>query len=171
MHLENCNIQMALHQIITKFVDWFYFKPIGKFIPKQTFRYLVCGGFNWIISTVIYDISFNFIFLKKDFDLGFVVISPEVAAFGIALPASFLIGFWMQKNISFKSSPLKSYTQLFRYFLSAMVALLLTYLFTKLFVDVCHIYPTISFTITYLITAVFSFVAQKYYTFKGADKE
>lgn len=161
---------MTFTEGLTKVVDWFYWKPF-RFIPKQTFRYLICGAFNWIISTVVYAVSYNFLFQKQDLNLGFVVISPHIAALGIQLPVTFLIGFWLQKNISFKSSPLKSGTQLFRYLLTSLMALLITYGCMKLFVEVCHIYPTLSNIITYMITAVFSFVAQKYFTFRGAEKE
>jgi putative flippase GtrA len=100
-----------------------------------------------------------------------MVISPHIAALGIQLPITFLVGFWLQKNISFKSAPLRGTTQLFRYLLTSLVALLLTYVCMKLFVEVCRIYPTTSNIITYMVTALFSFVAQKYYTFRGAEKE
>jgi putative flippase GtrA len=131
----------------------------------------MCGGLNWVISTLVYAGSYNLIFLRKDFDLGFVAISAHIAALGIQLPITFLLGFWLQKNISFKSAPLRNATQLFRYLVSSLVALLLTYVCMKFFVEVCHIYPTPSNVITYMITAIFSFVAQKYYTFRGAEKE
>jgi putative flippase GtrA len=147
-----------------------YWRPF-RFIPKQTFRYLVCGAMNWVISTFVYAASYNWIFLRKNFDVGFIVISPHIAALGIQLPITFLLGFWLQKNISFKSAPLRNTTQLFRYLLTSLVALLLTYVCMKFFVEVCHIYPTPSNVITYMITAIFSFVAQKYYTFRGAAKE
>jgi putative flippase GtrA len=140
-------------------------------MSTQTFRYLVCGGLNWVVSTLVYAGSYNLIFLRKNFDLGFTAISPHIAALGIQLPITFLLGFWLQKNISFKSAPLRNTTQLFRYLFSSLVALLLTYVCMKFFVEVCHIYPTPSNIITYMITAIFSFVAQKYYTFRGAEKE
>lgn len=161
---------MTFAQWLTRIVDWFYWRPF-RFIPKQTFRYLVCGAFNWFVSTVVYAVSYNFIFMKHDLHLGPLVISAHIAALGIQLPVTFLLGFWLQKNISFKSSPLKGGTQLFRYLLSSLMALLITYVCMRFFVEVCDIYPTPSNVITYMITAVFSFVAQKYFTFRGADKE
>jgi putative flippase GtrA len=39
------------------------------------------------------------------------------------------------------------------------------------FVDICGIWPTPASMITYCITAVFSFVMQKFFTFRGAAKE
>jgi putative flippase GtrA len=161
---------MNFPQILTRIIDWMYWKPFHV-MSKQTFRYLMCGALNWVISTLVSAGSYTCIFLRIDFDLGFVAISAHIAALGIQLPITFLLGFWLQKNISFKSAPLRNATQLFRYLLSSLVALLLTYVCMKFFVEVCHIYPTSSNIITYMITAIFSFVAQKYYTFRGAEKE
>jgi putative flippase GtrA len=161
---------MTFAKRLTRIIDRMYWRPF-RFLSKQTFRYLACGGLNWVISTLVYAGSYNWIFLRKDFDLGFIVVSPHIAALSIQLPVTFLVGFWLQKNISFKSAPLRNATQLFRYLLSSLVALLLTYVCMKFFVEVCHIYPTPSNVITYMVTAIFSFVAQKYYTFRGAEKE
>lgn len=156
---------------LTSFIDRFYLKPFRAVMPKQTFRYLACGGINFAVTSIIYWVSFNFIFAKQNFDLGFVVVSPHVAALGPSYLFSFLIGFWMQKNISFRSSPLKNRIQLFRYFLNALVAALITYLLEKLFVEVCHIFPTVAFMIIYLTTAALGFVLQKHFAFRGAEKE
>lgn len=169
---------MTFAQRLTAFIDRFYVKPLRAIMPKQTFRYIACGGLNFAVTIVAYFIAYNFVFAKQNFDLlgflglpGVVVISPHVAALGISLPINFLVGFWLQRSISFRRSPLKGRVQLFRYFATALGGLLITYVLTKLFVDVCHIYPTVAQVIIYCISAVFSFVAQKHYTFRGAEKE
>jgi putative flippase GtrA len=84
---------------------------------------------------------------------------------------SFIIGFWLQKNISFKSSPLKGRIKLFRYLISALVFWALSYFIDKMFVEVCHIFPTIAFMMTYLITALLNFFAQRHLIFRGAERE
>ena len=162
---------MHIAQLLTRLIDRLYIKPFCVMMPRQTFRYLVCGGLNWVVTTVCFWMSFNFVFAKRNVDLGFMVVASHTAALGISVVISFLIGFWMQKNISFKSSPLKNRTQLFRYFLSALAAAFATWLLEKLFVEVCHIYPTVAFTMTYLTTALLGFVIQKHFTFRGAAKE
>jgi putative flippase GtrA len=162
---------MTFSQRLTSFIDWFYVKPFTGLMPRQTFRYLACGGINFAVTILCYAVAYNFIFAKQNFDLGFVVISPHVAALGISLPVNFVVGFWLQRNISFRLSPLRGRVQLFRYFATAMVGLLVTYVLTKLFVDVCRIYPTVAQIMIYCISAVFSFAAQKHYAFRGASKE
>ncbi len=162
---------MAIHHTLSRIFDWFYIKPLRKIMPIQVFRYLMCGLVNFVVTIACYAVAYNFIFAKQDLDLGFVTISPHIAALGISLPVNFLLGFWLQRNISFKKSPLKGRVQFVRHISVAMVALVLTYLLTKLFVDVCHIYPTAAQIIIYLITAVVSYTGQKYFTFRGAQKE
>ncbi len=162
---------MPISRHLTRLIDALHIAPLQRAVPKQMFRYIVCGGINFAVTIVAYFIAYNFIFAKQNLDLGLVVISPHVAALGISLPINFLVGFWLQRNISFRSSPLRGRVQLFRYFATAMGGLLITYGLTKLFVDVCHIYPTVAQVIIYCISAVFSFVAQKHYTFRGAEKE
>ncbi len=162
---------MAVHHHISRCFDWFYIKPFRRIMSIQVFRYLMCGIVNFIVTIGCYSLAYNFIFDKQNVDLGFVTVSPHVAALGISLPVNFLLGFWLQRNISFKKSPLRGHVQLIRHLTIAMIALVITYLFTKLFVDVCHIYPTIAQIIIYCITAVLTFLAQKHFTFRGAQKE
>ena len=162
---------MTVTKYLTSFVDSFYRKPFRALMPLQTFRYLACGGINWVVTTICFWAAFNFLFAKQNIDLGFLVVASHTAALVVAWPVSVGVGFWMQKNISFKSSPLRGRTQLFRYFLSNLVAVVITWLLEKLFVEVCHIYPTVAFTIIYLITAVMGFLVQKHFTFRGAEKE
>lgn len=153
--------------ILVRFVDFFHVGVLRR-IPVQTFRYLACGGINWAVSTVTYWTAFNVLFAKRNLDLGLVVVSPHIAALGISLPVSFALGFWMQKNVSFSASPLAYRTQLWRYFLTAVALLGVTYGLEKLFVEALHIYPTVAFMTIYLITAAIGFGAQKYFTFRGA---
>ena len=158
-------------QRLTLFIDRLYVRPLTRLMPRQTYRYLACGAVNFAITTVVYWVAFNFIFAKRNFDLGIVVVSPHIAALGLSLPISFLIGFWMQKNISFSGSPLRNRTQLMRYFLNAIVAALVTYGLDKLLVEVFHIFPTVAFMMIYLTTAVLGFVLQKHFAFRGAEKD
>lgn len=168
---------MALTNSLTNLVDWFYIKPFHRLIPKQTFRYIVCGGINFALTILCYALAYYLVFTCEILDLGFsigdfrVAISRHVAALGISLPINFLTGFWLQKNITFKRSPLKAYVQFLRYFLTAMGALLITYYLTKVFAGIMPDFPTVAQVIIYCVTAVFSFVMQKFFTFKGAEKE
>jgi putative flippase GtrA len=180
---------MTITNHLTKFVDWFYIKPFHSWIPIQTFRYIVCGGINFALTMIVYAIAYNYIFagltpldpaaleasmgcpVPSYFIKDGVVSLTHFAALGISLPVNCLVGFWLQKNISFKRSPLKRHVQFLRYFLTAIVALVITIVLTGVFVDLCGIWPTPAQMIIYCITAVFSFVMQKFFTFRGAAKE
>jgi putative flippase GtrA len=161
---------MIFARTLTRFIDRFYWRPVRAVMPLQTFRYLACGGINFVLTIACYAVAHNFIFAKQNFDLGFVVVSPHVAALGISLPVNFFVGFWLQRNISFRRSPLRGRVQLFRYFSTAVVGLLANYALTKLFVDVCRIFPTVAQVLIYCLTAILSFAAQKHFTFRGAEK-
>lgn len=152
---------------LTTFIDWFYIKPIRVIIPRQTYHYAVCGGTNLLFSWVLYAVLYNFIIAKEFIYLPFIVISPHIAAFLIAFPITFFTGFWLQKNIAFQYSPLRGSTQLFRYVISVGGSILLNYIGLKVFVEILGIYPTPSQIICSLITIAYSYVMQKYFTFRG----
>lgn len=162
---------MTPTQRLTAFIDRFYVKPFRTMMPKQTFRYLACGGINAVITTICFWSVFNLVLGQRHLHFGPVVIASYTVSVGIAWAVSTSVGFWMQKNISFKNSPLKGRAQLFRYFLNSLAALLITWLLEKLFVEVWYIYPSIAFAIIYLITATIGFVVQKHFAFRGAAKE
>ena len=41
---------MRLSELIIRFIDWFYRRPVSAVLPRQTFRYAVCGGANVAVS-------------------------------------------------------------------------------------------------------------------------
>jgi len=155
----------ALVQFINNFVLWFY-PPFKKFMPEQTFKYAATGGANTILDIFLYYISYNFILKKEILNLGFYAISPHIAAFLMSFIITFPIGFCLAKFISFPGSYLRKRIQLLRYGLTVSGSILLNYLFLKLFVEVFGWYPTFSKIVTTVIAIVFSYTAQKYFTFK-----
>lgn len=158
---------MKLSQRLTQIIDWFYLPPLRTFVPLQTFRYAVCGGGNLLLNWVLFATLYNFILDKRIVYLGWLAISPYVAAFLISFPVTFFTGFWLQKHIAFRSSPLRDRTQLFRYLLSVGGSVLLNYVLLKFFVEVVHIYPTPSQALTSLLSIVYSYLMQKHFTFRG----
>ncbi len=156
---------------LTQIIDWFYWRPFRRLVDKQTFRYAFCGCLNMAGDTVWYAVAYNLIFRRENLDLGFVVISPHIAALFLVVPVTFFVGFWLNTHITFRNSPLKNATQLFRYALSGLGAFILNYIFLKFFVEVCHIYPTPSKICTTILTVAYSYLMQKYFTFRGAQKE
>ena len=158
---------MRISELIIRFIDWFYRKPVAAILPRQTFRYVVCGGANVAFSWVCYFLVYNFVLDKEQLDLGFVVVSAYVATMLLIFPFTFFTGFWLNRHIAFHGSPLRGRVQLFRYLMSVCGSILLNYLCMKLFVGVIGIYPTPSNALTKAISVAYSYLMQKYFSFRG----
>lgn len=159
---------MVLAQLITRLIDCFYWRPFRQFVPLQLFRYAACGGLNMVLDAVWYFVIYNFVVAHRYFDLGVVVLSPHIASMLVVFPITFFNGFWLNRYVAFRRSPLSGKTQLFRYVLSILGSVLLTYAGLKFFVEVCGFWPTPSKVLTTGVTVVYSFLAAKYFTFRGA---
>ncbi|MDZ7741324.1 MAG: GtrA family protein [Bacteroidota bacterium] len=146
-------------------IDWFY-KPFKKVIPHETFTYAATGGLNTALDIFLYFVFYNYILDKKVVDLGFVAISPYIAAFLFVFPITFTTGFLLAKYVTFTSSLLRGRKQLFRYMLTVTGAILLNYLLLKLFVELLNIWPTISKIITTVFVVAYSYIVQRYFTFQ-----
>ena len=159
---------MTLTRTLTRLIDLLYVKPLRRIVPPQTFRYAACGGLNMALDLSLYFLLYNFVLDKRVVHIdGIVAISPYIAAFLIVFPITFQTGFWMNRHIAFHCSPLRGRVQLFRYLLSVCGSILLNYACLKLFVEVCGFYPTPSKAVTTAVTIVYSYVMQKYFSFRG----
>lgn len=161
---------MNIAKSITKFIDLFYIKPVARLIPQQMFRYAACGGGNLVLNWVLYFVLYHWVICERFIDLGFVVVSPHIATFILTFPVTFFTGYWLQSRISFRNSPLSEGTQLFRYALSVLGSIVINYAGLKLFVEILHIYPTPSQILSSLVTVLYSYVTQKYFTFRGSKE-
>lgn len=158
-------IASKVRDFIVKIIDWVY-PPFSRIIPHETFVYLVCGGGNTLLDIILYFISYNFILDKEMLNLGFITISPHIAAFMMSFCITFPLGFLLAKYITFSQSDIRGRIQLFRYGVTVVMCILLNYVFLKLFVEIFHWYPTLSKIATTVIVAVYSYLSQKHYTFK-----
>lgn len=152
---------------IIRFIDAFYFL-FRRFLPLQTYRYAVCGGSNLVFDTILYFISYNFIFAKHNVHLYFLVLSPHIASLFVVFPITFVTGFLLQKFITFEKSNLPWKVQFFRYFLVGMGALMLSYVCMKILVDFFGFYATPSKIITVFVTVAYSYLLQKKFSFRVA---
>ncbi len=150
---------------IIRIVNWFYF-PFLRFIPIQVFRYAVTGGANTVLDLLLYFIFYRYILDMQNVDLGFIVISPHIAAFLLVFPITFLTGFLLAKYVTFTGSELKGKIQLFRYGVTVAGAIILNYIFLKLFVEYAGLYATLSKALTTIIVVIYSYVLQRYFSFK-----
>jgi putative flippase GtrA len=155
---------------ILNWLDRLY-PPFRKLMPLQTFRYLACGGANTALDILLYFVSYNFILRKEILFTPLGAISPHIAAFGMAFAVSFPTGFFLNRFVVFPGSVLRGRVQLFRYFLLVLVCILFNYVFLKLFVEICGIFPTVAKTLTTLLIVSFSYFTQKHFTFRTADAE
>ena len=155
----------VINNIVDLFYPWF-----SRFLSRETFLYLVCGGGNMVLDLLLYFVSYNFILHKHILNLGFVAISPHIAAFIMSFSITFPLGFLLAKYITFSQSDLRGHIQLFRYGVTVVICILLNYVFLKLFVEYFHWYPTISKAIASVIIAIYSYLSQKHYTFKQVTK-
>jgi putative flippase GtrA len=141
-------------------------KPFSQIIPDETFRYGVTGGLNTILDIFLYFITYNFILKKNVVDLGIIAFTPHIAAFVIVFPITFFTGFLLAKYVTFTSSILRGRKQLFRYGITVAGAIILNYLLLKLFVEIFGIYPTPSKAIITVIVVIYSYMMQRYFSFR-----
>ncbi len=153
--------------VITKLINSLYFKPIERFIPRHTFRYGVCGVVNSIfLDTIFYYIIYHYIIGMKLVDIGFYAISPEVASLILVFPITFLIGFWLNRNVAFHATEERRERQITKYAISVCGSILLSYISLKFLVSVCGIWATPAKTISSIIVALYSYLAARHFTFR-----
>ena len=99
-------------------------------------------------------------------ELGFVAISPHIAAFLRVFPITFTSGFILAKYVTFNASELKGRIQLFRYGVTVSGSIILNYVFLKLFVEYLGWYATVSKGVTTVIVVIYSYISQRYFSFK-----
>ncbi len=159
-----------LFELLASFVrgvlDFFY--PLfRRFMPLQTFRYLVTGSINTLLGIVVYFISYSFCFQGTVFNLGFYAFKAHSAALLASFMVTFPLGFFFSKFVVFSDSHLRSRIQLFRYLMICVFNLFLNYLLLKVQVEVLLIDPLLAqfFTVTGVV--IFSYLAQRNFSFKN----
>ena len=149
-------------------IDLFYVRPLSRFVSHTMFRYAVCGGVNMVLDVVWYYIIYHYIVAQHFIDLGVVVMSPHVASLVVVFPITFFTGFWLNRNVAFRSVEVGQGRQLLRYALSVVGSIMLNYVCIKLFVEVAGIWPTPAKALTTVVSVVYSYLAGRYFTFRKA---
>ncbi len=150
---------------ISKAIDQFYF-PFLHFMPNEVFKYAVTGGANTAFDIFLYFIFYRYLLHMQIVDLGFIAISPHIAAFLMVFPITFTTGFLLAKYVTFTASELKGRIQLFRYGVTVSGAILLNYIFLKIFVEYAGLYATLSKALTTVIVVFYSYMLQHYFSFR-----
>ncbi len=119
-----------------------------------------------VMDAALYYVALHYIFVERDVPVGFFVLSPEMASLAVVFPITFFNGFWLNRNVAFGGSPLRTGVQLWRYAASVTGSIVLTTAFMKILIDGCGVWPTPSKILTTLLVAVYSYLMQKYFTFR-----
>lgn len=164
------NLFEKIGELIIRIVDWFYF-PFLQFIPKEIFRYGATGGANTVLDITLYFIFYRYVLDMQIVELGFFAISPHIAAFLMVFPITFTSGFLLAKYVTFTASESKGRIQLFRYLVTVAGSILLNYIFLKFFVEYCGWFATLSKVATTLLVIIYSYIAQRYFTFRTGKKQ
>ena len=156
---------MFIAKKLTRLIDSVYVKPINRIFSRDFFRYGVCGVSNMILDAIWYFLIYHYVVSGENIDLGIVVVSPHIMSLIIVFPITFTTGFLLNRYVAFRATQQRTTKQLFRYALSVVGSILLNYALMKLFVDMCHVWPTIAKMLTTVIVAVYSYLAAKYFSF------
>ncbi len=155
----------SIRDLIIRIIDWFYF-PFLRFIPIEIFRYGATGGVNTMFDLVLYFIFYHYVLKVQVIEIGFIAISPHIAAFLIVFPITFTSGFLLAKYVTFTASELRGKIQLFRYGVTVAGAIFLNYVFLKFFVEIAGVYATLAKLFTTIIVVIYSYILQRYFSFK-----
>lgn len=163
------NIEKWIERTLTTVIDFFY-PPFRKIFSIELFRYGACGGLNMVFDWILYYVFYHYVLGGKVFNLGFIAFTPHIAAFLFKFPITFLTGFWMARHISFAGSPVRGRTQIVRYLLVTLANIFINYIGLKLLVEVLGLWPTVSYILVNVICVTFSFLSNKFYSFKKGTK-
>jgi putative flippase GtrA len=153
-----------MRNIILSTIDFFH-PPVKKYISLHNFRYFATGGSMIALGFIVYYLSYYHLFTTEEVRLWFLPLKRETAAYvvdvAVVIPTSFLLN----KYVIFTHSEVKGYIQFFRFINLQWINIVTTLVLLKFFVEILHVYPTISRFVITIGMAVFSYLYQHYFTF------
>ena len=160
----------SARDLVLPLIDFFY-PPFRKLMGLQTFRYAASGAINTFLGLTVYYLSFKFLLRAENLELGFYAFKPHIAALFFSFCFSFPLGFFLMKYVVFSNSNMKGKVQLVRYFMLYVFNLVLNYILLKVFVESLQIYAIFAQIMTTVIIVLFSYVAQRNFTFRIRNAE
>jgi putative flippase GtrA len=146
-------------------VDFFY--PLfKKIMPLHVFTYALCGAINVCLDLLTFYVSYNLILKGNLLHLGFHTFKPHIAAYFMSFCVTFPVGFLLSKYIVWFESNIPGTVQLYRYFFLVISNILINIFFLKFFIEVLYFPPILAKVFTIFVVICFSYVNQKYFTFK-----
>jgi len=156
--------------LIIRILDIFY--PLFKtLMPKETYKYAVTGGINVVLDVFLYYIFYHYVVDENIVEMGFTAMSPHIAAFIFVFPITFTTGFLLAKFVTFTDSQIKGKVQLWRYGVSVGGSIVIHYFLLKFFVEQLDFWPLAGKISAVSIVVVYSFLIQKFFTFKTGKKQ
>ncbi len=166
------SLNRAIASGVICLVDLLYVGRVARYLPRHMFRYLACGVGNYfVLDTVLYYLIYHYIVGERYYDLWVVTISPHVMAMAIVFPITFLTGFWLNRNVAFESTRQRARVQIAKYALSIVGSIVISYIVLKFLVEGCGVWATPSKVAASVITAIYSYLAARYFTFKKGRAE
>ncbi len=131
----------------------------------KVFRYIVSGGFSAAVDISIFTLAFNFLFHKHDVSVGTMVFNAYSVALVISYTFGSLSSFLINKFFVFsaRSSGLNQLIKSLPVYILAFAANLVL---LKFFIEIFHLWPTVSRVIAALLVAFVTFNLHKYFTFR-----
>ena len=135
-------------------------------MPLQLFRYGVCGAINVCLDLTTFYIGYNLILNGNELNVGFYTLKPHIAAYLMSFCITFPVGFLLSKYVVWIHSNIPGRIQLSRYFLLVLSNILINIFFLKFFIEILYSPPILAKIFTTIIVICFSYLNQKYFTFK-----
>ena len=139
-------------------------------MPLQTFRYAAAGGANTLLGFLVYSAGYTYFFKGQVYNLGFYAFKAHSASLFLSFLVTFPVGFFFSKYVVFLDSAMKGRIQLFRYFMICLFNLALNYLLLKVLVEQFNIHAVPAQVITVVVVVLFSYLAQRNFSFKATEK-
>ena len=150
---------------IIRILDFFY-PLVKRFMNKQSYYYVACGGINTVLGFVIFYLSLHYVVKKENLDLGFYAMKPHIAALFISYVITFPLGFLLSKYVVWDDSEMRGRQQLVRHLVLFVFFVFMNYALLKVFVEVFLWWPLPSQMLTTTIIVFCSYLAQRHYSFK-----
>ncbi len=141
--------------------------PIGRVVSIDLLRYAICGVTNYIVlDAILYFLTYHYLVGSSTYlNIGLTTISPHIISLILVFPITLLSGFWLNRHVVFNSTEMGMRRQLMRYIYSIAGSIILSYIIIKVLVETLGIWPTPAKILCSLLTATYSYLMARLYTF------
>ncbi|MFI3269082.1 MAG: GtrA family protein [Rikenellaceae bacterium] len=162
------HLAALVSRVVMAVAELLHRTPLGRVVSVDVLRYAICGVTNYIIidALLYYAIYHYLIGVDTYIYIGIGTISPHVASLAVVFPITFITGFWLNRHVAFNSTEMKVKRQMVRYGFTIVGSILLSYTLLKIFVEVLGVWATPAKVLSSLLTAIYSYLIARLYTFR-----